>query len=154
MSHFVISPDQVNEEALERILDDAAIHFSNKGHGVYVSGYPGMNFWAEVDNERNIISFITYCDASKDADELEVLKFINEFSVKTIMVQMSFSPEMHRIYGAYYMFYSGGLVPKSFLKACQNFSSIMQAADEVGMAMGILMQPDQESEAQAEGDDN
>lgn len=88
---------------------------------------------------RKLIVMYTYWQTDPDADELAVLRFVNESNAYKIMLQFSYNAELERFYGHYAHPYHVGLLPPHVLKLCQKFSSIFQEVVDEGIAEGIIM---------------
>ena len=136
MEPFIPS-DDISNSKLAEILTGAAIDHEQH-FGLYVTHYP-FNFWLNIDQSRKLICWWSFWHCDPDADELSILRLVNEASIQKIMVQFSYDQEKQRFYGHYHASYEGGLVPQNFLKNCQRFGEIMDQAVSHGVEAGVLL---------------
>ena len=136
MTPEIIPAETVNDQAIVTILDNAAIEHSDHA-GCYVTGYP-FNFWIEVHKERSLLTLWSYWNVLPEAEEIEILRFVNSMNASKIMLQFSYSEKTGRFYAFYAQPYHAGLVPQHLLKLCQNFSAVLNQTVDEGIEAGVL----------------
>ena len=136
MSFDVIPAETITDNTITTILDQASIEHSEHA-GIYVTGYD-FNFWVAVEPERNLLILWSYWNVLPEAEEIEILSFVNSLNRTKIMLQFSYSGEMCRFYGYYFQPYHGGLIPQNLLKVCQKFPAIMSDVVDEGIEAGVL----------------
>lgn len=138
MKTKILDPQNITEATIKTILDNGAIEYHDNG-GIYVTSYP-FNFWLDVDEKRKLIVMYSYWDTVSDADEIDILRMVNQANTQKIMLQLSYNAELGRFYGHYTHPYNVGLIPPQVLKLCQKFSAIFQEVVHEGVAEGLLVE--------------
>jgi hypothetical protein len=138
LKNKILDPKTINETTIKSILENGAIEFHDNG-GIYITEYP-LNFWLELDQKRKMIFTYSYWEVVPDADEIDILRFLNNSNSDKIMLQFSYRPETGRLYGYYTHPYHVGLLPTHVLKLAQKFSAIFQEVVDDGMEKGLLIE--------------
>jgi hypothetical protein len=136
MSFDVIPAETITDNTITTILDQASIEHSEHA-GIYVTGYD-FNFWVAAEPERNLLILWSYWNVLPEAEEIEILSFVNSLNRTKIMLQFSYSGEMDRFYGYYSQPYHAGLIPQNLLKVCQKFSAVLSESINDGIEKGVL----------------
>lgn len=136
MNLSVIDPDTITEATITDILNDAAIDHHDNG-GLYVTEYP-FNFWINFDSKRKLVTFYSYWNVDPDAEELDILRFVNKSNLNKILLQFSYNADLGRFYGHYSAEIHAGLIPQNLLKLCHKFSSILDEVVDDGIEAGVL----------------
>lgn len=134
----ILEPQNINEATIKTILDNGALEHHDNG-GLYVTTYP-INFWLDLDEKRKLLVIYTYWDIVHEAEEIAILRFVNQANTQKIMLQFSYKAKLGRFYGHYTHPYNVGLLPPHVLNLCQKFSSIFEDVLHEGIADGVLQE--------------
>lgn len=136
LSHYPSAPP--NSCPMIDKIDNAAIDHHDNG-GIYVTNY-SVNFLMEIDEKRKLIFMYSYWNTAPEADEIDILRFVNQANTQKIMLQFSYNAGLGRLYAHYTHPYHVGLLPPHVLKLCQKFSSIFEDVLHEGIADGVLQE--------------
>ena len=136
MKSKILDHQNVNQATIRTILENGAIDYHDNG-GIYVTAYP-FNFWLDLDENRKLIVIYSYWNTAPEAEEIDILRFVNQANTQKIMLQFSYNAGLGRLYAHYTHPYHVGLLPPHVLKLCQKFSAIFEEVVHEGIAGGLL----------------
>ena len=134
----LIKTENVTLETLTNALDAAAIDWlPHDENAVYVTGHAFPAF-QKIDSDRNFVVIWTYLDLVPCAETTEILDFVNGLNRRLVMLQFTFDPETHRMFGHYVLSYRDGFNPAQIIRAGRTFADIFRDAGNEGIGQRLL----------------
>lgn len=143
----IIESQNVSLETLTNALDAAALDWlPHDENAVYVTGnaFPAFQ---KIDSDRKFVVIWTYLDLVPCAQTPEILEFVNGLNQRLVMLQFTFDPETHRMFGHYVLSYRDGFNAAQVIRAGRVFSDIFSDAANEGIGQRLLMPLDQCADA-------
>lgn len=143
----LIEADNVTLDTLTNALDAAAIDWlAHDDRTVYVTGHAFPAF-QKIDSDRHFIVIWTYLDLVPCAEKTEILDFVNGLNRRLVMVQFTFDPEVHPLFGHYVLSYRDGFNAAQIIRAGRTFADIFGDAASEGIGQRLLKPLDQCTDA-------
>jgi hypothetical protein len=131
-------------EEIAVMLDEAGIDFIAlpDGKRLYVTAF-SFNIWIRMHEHSGGIILNTNWELCAEADDLEVLRTVNQLNSTFLLVQFTWDEEINLLNGHAWISARGGLSRAVLIRTAIRFADIFKEALDVTQSAGLIKEDDE-----------
>lgn len=135
----LIAPADLDAACLCALLDEAGIDHDpgDESGAIYVTGL-AFPVWLTLGAADEGVHLFSHWMLRDQADEIEVLRFVNALNCEKLMVQFSLPEPGRAVWGHYWLSCRHGLTIAAFLRSLHRFAGCFAEGVATGRGLDLL----------------